>query len=260
MHDALAEAVSCCVLKHRGDPHAIDARDWSMSTQARGRQEVLGGPPRQGALRLYLQGIRSFVSPPQVPTTGNPQGQAQVGGLRRARAGPAQLRPAARRVLERDDALAAAARRRHAGRAAGPAAALCRPATARLGGEDGTRRPHLLPEQQRKTHDLDETASGSAHSNGHRGGGATPGDVPGDLPARGRARLAPARPRPEHGPGDDGDRTRGRRCRLRVLTRPIRHRRDTSHAGPGGQFVVPLPAAPPPRGPFYPYMAPGHGG
>ena len=45
-----------------------------------------------------------------------------------------------------------------------------------------------------------------------------------------------------------------------VLTRPIRHRRDTSHAGPGGQFVVPLPAAPPPRGPFYPYMAPGHGG
>ena len=28
----------------------------------------------------------------------------------------------------------------------------------------------------------------------------------------------------------------------------------------GGQFVVPLPAAPPPRGPFYPYMAPGHGG
>ena len=30
--------------------------------------------------------------------------------------------------------------------------------------------------------------------------------------------------------------------------------------GPGGQFVVPLPAAHPPRGPFYPYMAPGHGG
>ena len=30
--------------------------------------------------------------------------------------------------------------------------------------------------------------------------------------------------------------------------------------GPGGQFVVPLPAPPPPRGPFYPYMAPGHGG
>ncbi len=30
--------------------------------------------------------------------------------------------------------------------------------------------------------------------------------------------------------------------------------------GPGGQFVVPLPAPPPPRGPLYPYMAPGHGG
>ncbi len=83
---------------------------------------------------------------------------------------------------------------------------------------------------------------------------------PGDLPARGRARLAPARPRAEHGPGDDGDRARGRRYRLGVLTEPIRHRRDTSHAGPGGQFVVPLPAPPPPRGPLYPYMAPGHGG
>ena len=107
---------------------------------------------------------------------------------------------------------------------------------------------------------MDEAAGAGADPDGHRGGAAAPGDVPGDLPARGRARLAPARPRPEHGPGDDGDRTRGRRCRLRVLTRPIRHRRDTSHAGPGGQFVVPLPAAPPPRGPFYPYMAPGHGG
>ena len=42
--------------------------------------------------------------------------------------------------------------------------------------------------------------------------------------------------------------------------KPIRHRRDTSHTGPGGQFVVPLPAPPPPRGPLYPYMAPGHGG
>ena len=72
--------------------------------------------------------------------------------------------------------------------------------------------------------------------------------------------VAPARPRAEHGPGDDGHRARGRRCQRGVLTRPIRHRRDTSHAGPGGQFVVPLPAAPPPRGPFYPYMAPGHGG
>ena len=30
--------------------------------------------------------------------------------------------------------------------------------------------------------------------------------------------------------------------------------------GPGGQFVVPLPAPPPPRGPLSPYMAPGHGG
>ena len=50
-----------------------------------------------------------------------------------------------------------------------------------------------------------------------RGGGATPGDDPGDLSARGRAGLAPARPRAEHGPGDDGHRARGRRPR-----RPIR--------------------------------------
>ena len=94
----------------------------------------------------------------------------------------------------------------------------------------------------------------------HRSGAAAPGDVPGDLSARSWTGKSPARPRAEHGPGDDSDRARGRRCRLRVLTRPIRHRRDTSHAGPGGQFVVPLPAPPPPRGPLYPYMAPGHGG
>ena len=63
---------------------------------------------------------------------------------------------------------------------------------------------------------MDETAAGGAHSDGHRGGGATSRDVPGDLSARGRARLPPPRPRPEHGPGDDGDRACGRRCRLSV--------------------------------------------
>ena len=59
---------------------------------------------------------------------------------------------------------------------------------------------------------MDEAGAGGADPDGHRGGGAAPGDVPGDLPARGRAGLAPARPRPEHGPGDDGHRARGRRC------------------------------------------------
>ena len=51
--------------------------------------------------------------------------------------------------------------------------------------------------------------------------GGAPGDVPGDLSARSRTRLAPPRPRPEHGPGDDGDRARGRRCQAR--------RPDTTH-------------------------------
>ena len=120
--------------------------------------------------------------------------------------------PETKKECCRIGAAGAATRRRHAGRAAGPAAALCRPATSWLGGEDGTRRPHLLPEQQRKTHDLDETAAGGAHPDGHRYRGAAPGDVPGDLSARRRAGLAPARPRAEHGPGDDGHRARGRRC------------------------------------------------
>ena len=50
-------------------------------------------------------------------------------------------------------------------------------------------------------------------TNGHRDGGASPGDLPGHLSARGRARLAPARPRPEHEPGDDRDRPSRRQTR-----------------------------------------------
>ena len=74
----------------------------------------------------------------------------------------------------------------------------------------------------------------------HRCGGATPGDVPGDLSARGRAGLAPARPRAEHGPGDDGDRTCWRRS-----WRPVRR------AAPGraaaARAVLPIHGARPRR-------------
>ena len=148
---------------------------------------------------------------------------------KRPRAGPEIHRPSSQTRSDALGAAGAAARRRHAGRAAGaatrrrqggagggPAAALFRHA-AGLGGETRTRRPHLLPEQQRAAHDLDETGAGGAHSDGHRGRATAPGDVPGDLSARGRARLPPTRPRAEHGPGDDSDRTRWRRPR-----RPVR--------------------------------------
>jgi len=101
----------------------------------------------------------------------------------------------------------------------GPAAGLFRYA-ARLGGEVGTRRPHLLPEQHAAAHDVDETAhSAGAHTNGRWHDGPAPAaDVPRHLPSRSRARLTVARPRAQHEARDDCHRTCGHRPRRPVCS------------------------------------------